>query len=108
MLGVGSTVKLIPLLATPSTVTTTLPVVAFAGTCALMLVALQLVAVAPAPLKLTVLLNRAWVAPKLLPAIIAEVPVAPTLGERLVMAGGGGKIETVKGWFAERDTLSVT
>ena len=44
------TVKLTPLLATPPTVTTTLPVVAPDGTGATMLVALQLVGVAAVPL----------------------------------------------------------
>src|SRR5258708_2143041 len=44
--GAATTVKLIPLLATPDTVTTTLPVVAPAGTGATMLIALQLVGVA--------------------------------------------------------------
>jgi hypothetical protein len=50
---VGETVKLTPLLATPPAVTTTLPVVAPAGTGAAILVALQLVGVAVAPLKVT-------------------------------------------------------
>src|SRR5258705_2756560 len=47
---VGTTVNLTPLLATPPTVTTTLPVVAPAGTGATMLVADQLVGVAVVPL----------------------------------------------------------
>src|SRR5256885_11850821 len=46
------TVKLTPLLATPPTVTITLPVVAPVGTGATMLVALQLVGVAATPLNL--------------------------------------------------------
>jgi hypothetical protein len=51
------TVKLCPLLATPPTVTTTLPVVAPLGTLTVMLPALQLAAVpALTPLKVTVLL----------------------------------------------------
>ena len=49
------TVKLTPMLATPPTVTTTLPVVAPVGTEVTMLVALQLVAVPGVPLKVTVL-----------------------------------------------------
>jgi hypothetical protein len=56
MLGVSSTVKGFPMLATPLTVTTTLPVVAPAGTGTAMLLALQLVGVAAVPLKVTVLL----------------------------------------------------
>jgi hypothetical protein len=56
MLGVGTgTVKFTPLLATPPTVTTTLPVVVPAGTGTAMLVALQLVAAAATPLNVTVL-----------------------------------------------------
>jgi len=55
MVGVGSTVNVTPLLATPPTVTTTLPVVAPVGTFATMLVALQLVGVAAVPLKVSVL-----------------------------------------------------
>jgi hypothetical protein len=54
--GAGTvTVKVEPLLATPPTVTTTLPVVAPVGTVVAMLVALQLVTVAAVPLKVTVL-----------------------------------------------------
>src|SRR6266478_1288253 len=53
MLG-GRTVKLTPLLATPLTVTTTLPVVV-TGTWAVMLVAVQLVAITGIPLNATVL-----------------------------------------------------
>jgi len=55
MLGDGgaATVKFIPLLVTPPTVTTTFPVEAPLGTGATMLVALQLVAVVVVPLKVT-------------------------------------------------------
>lgn len=52
----GVTVKLFPLLATPDTVTTTLPVVAAVGTVTAMLVEPQDVTVAVVPLKATVLL----------------------------------------------------
>jgi hypothetical protein len=48
MFGAGTTVKLIPLLATPAVFTTTLPVVAALGTVTAMLVAFQLVTV-PVP-----------------------------------------------------------
>jgi len=88
MLGVGTvTVKLTPLLAAPPTVTTTFPVVAPAGTVALMLVALQAVGVAATPLSLTVLVP--WVAPKFAPAIVTDVPTNPEVGFRLVMLGAG-------------------
>src|ERR1700730_547032 len=53
--GGGVTVKFAPLLGTPPTVTTTLPVVPPAGTCTTMLVSLQLVGDAAVPLKVTVL-----------------------------------------------------
>src|SRR5207249_11037827 len=85
MLGAVETVKLTPLLATPPTVTTTLPVVAPVGTGATIDVALQLVGVAAVPLKVTVLLP--WVAPKFEPAMVTEVPTPPEVGDRLVMLG---------------------
>jgi len=54
ILGVGNTVNATPALATPLTVTTTLPLLAFAGTMARIDVALQLVTVVAAvPLKAT-------------------------------------------------------
>ena len=55
MLGAATTVKLIPLLAFPETVTTIFPLVAPEGTVVTMLVVLQLVAVAAVPLNLIVL-----------------------------------------------------
>ena len=77
-----------PLLATPPTVTTTLPVVAPAGTGATMLVALQLVGVAAVPLNFNVLVP--WVAPKFAPLIVTEVPTDPDVGFRPVMLAGEG------------------
>jgi hypothetical protein len=79
------TVKLTPLLATPPTVTTTLPVVAPLGTGATMLVALQLVGAAATPLNFTVL--APCVPPKLLPVIVTDVPTTPDVGLRLLMLG---------------------
>jgi hypothetical protein len=55
MLGAATTVKLLPLLATPDTVTTTFPVVAPVGTVATILVVPQDTTVAVVPLNLTVL-----------------------------------------------------
>ncbi len=89
MLGVSKTVKLLPLLATPATVTTTLPVVAPVGTGTTMLVALQLVGVVLVPLNLTVLLP--WLDPKPEPAIVTDAPTAAEDGERLVMLGVANK-----------------
>jgi|ERR1017187_1803330 hypothetical protein len=51
----GKTVNVTPLLATPPTVTTTVPVVAPLGTGTAMLVAVQLVGVPDVPLNFTVL-----------------------------------------------------
>src|SRR6266850_584546 len=82
-LGAEPTVKFTPLLATPPTVTTTLPVVAPLGTDATMLVALQLVVLAVVPLKVTV----SVVVPKLVPVMVTAVPTGPEVGFRLVMAG---------------------
>jgi len=79
------TVKFDPLLSTPSANTTTFPVVAPLGTVTAMLVALQLVAVAVVPLKLTV--PDPCVAPKFVPVTVTAAPTAPVVIERLVMLG---------------------
>jgi len=72
----ANTVKADPLLAVPNTVTTTLPVVAPAGTDTVMLVALQALAAAAAiPLNVIVLVP--WVAPKLVPVMVIDVPAGP-------------------------------
>jgi len=85
MLGAGTTVKLIPLLDVPETLTTTLPVVAPDGTVATMVVEFQLVAAAVVPLNLTVLLP--WLDPKFVPVMVTGAPTAPEVGDRLVMVG---------------------
>ena len=76
LVSVGATVTVYvsALLARPPTVTTTLPVVAPAGTGTTMLVADQLVGVAAVPLNVTVLVP--CVAPKLVPAIVTAGPPA--------------------------------
>jgi hypothetical protein len=84
--GVASTVKESPLLATLLTVTTTLPVVAPVGTVALIDVVLQLVIeVAVIPLNFTVL--EPCVDPKLVPVIVTEAPTAAEVGDKLVIVG---------------------
>jgi hypothetical protein len=83
----GLTVKLTPALATPPTVTTTLPVAAALGTGTTIEVALQLIGFAVVPLKVTVLVP--CVAPKFVPVIVTDVPTAPDVGDRLVMLGVG-------------------
>jgi len=83
--GGGVTIKLAPLLATPLTVTTTLPLVAPAGTGAVMLAMLQLVGVATVPLKVTVLVPCN--APKFAPLIVTGVPTGPLPRLKLVIVG---------------------
>jgi hypothetical protein len=86
MPGEGSTVKLTPLLATPpAAVTTTLPVVAVAGTAAAIAVALQLVTVAVTPLKVTKPVPCEL--PKLDPFMVTEEPAAPELGMSELILG---------------------
>jgi hypothetical protein len=81
--GDTTAVKRTPLLATPLTVITTLPVVTPAGAGTTMEVALHPAGVAVIPLKVTVLEPR--VAPKFTPLIVTMVPPVPILGERLVI-----------------------
>jgi hypothetical protein len=85
IVGAEVSVKGTPLLDTPPTVTTTGPVVAPEGTGATMVVALQLVGLAVVPLNVTVLLP--WGEPKLVPVIVIGVPVAPEVGDKLVILG---------------------
>ena len=72
--------------------TTTLPLVAPAGTGVTMLVADQVVGVALVPLNVTVLVP--FVAPKFVPVIVTTVPTGPLVGERLVSVGA--TVVTVK------------
>ena len=79
------TVKLIPLLAWPDTVTTTFPVVAPLGTVATIFVKLHIDTEAEVPLKVTVL--PPCDEPKFVPVMVTDVPIAPEVGDKLVMAG---------------------
>src|SRR5713226_7517172 len=107
MLGPGTvTAKLTPLLATPPTVTTTLPVVAPAGTGATMLVAFQLVSVATIPLNLTVLVP--CVVPKFVPVIITDVPPNPDVGFKLAMLGAGTVTVKLTPLLATPPTVTTT
>ena len=83
----GVTLNTAVLLAAPFTVTITLalPAAALLGTGATMLVALQELGVALAPPMVTVLVP--CVAPKLEPAMVTDVPVAPDVGDRLLTTG---------------------
>src|SRR5207253_56125 len=85
LLILARTVKEMPLLETPLTLTTTFPVVAPAGTGTAMLVALQLVGVPAAPLNVTVL--EPCVDPKFVPVIVTGVPTAPEVTDKLVILG---------------------
>jgi len=87
MRGPAVTVKAMPLLATPLTVTTTFPLVAPAGTLTKMAVLPQIVGGAGVPLKVTVLVP--WVAPKFPPDIFTEALTGPMAGVTLVMVGAG-------------------
>jgi len=87
MLGAGTTVKVIPLLGTPPTVTTTGPEVAPAGTEVMMLVALQFDTMAEVPLNVTVLVPCDE--PKLVPVIVTGTPTAPLVWLKLAMVGVG-------------------
>jgi hypothetical protein len=85
MIGDGVTEKLLPLLDDPLTLTTTLPVVAPAGTWSSRLVALQETQVTGVPLNVTVLLP--CVDPKPLPMIATAVPTGPFDGVIRLMLG---------------------
>jgi len=107
LVSVGGTVTVYvnELLATPPTVTTTLPVVAPAGTGTVMLLADHAVGVAAAPLNVTVLVP--WLAPKLLPAIVTAVATGPVDGERLVSVGVGMTVN-VSALLARPPTVTTT
>ena len=81
----GDTAKGTPLLTTPPTVTTTLPVVAPPGTGTLIALSIQEVGVAGVPLKVTVLVP--CVGPKPPPLIATDVPPVPDVGFKLMMLG---------------------
>lgn len=85
MFGVGNTVKVTPLLATPPTVTTKGPVLAPAGTGTVIVVAVQVLGIAVVPLNFTVLVPG--LAPKFPPLIVTKMPTGPCGGVILVMMG---------------------
>ena len=89
---IAGTVKIVPLLAAPATVTTTLPVVAPTGTEMAIPVELQLVTVTGKPLRVTTLLP--WFDPKFAPLMATLVPATPSAGDTLVITGAD---ETVNG-----------
>lgn len=81
------TVKFKPLLGIPATVTTTFPVVAPLGTGTVIELDCQIVGFAVVPLNVTVLPPCGE--PKPAPVILTEVPTAPEVGLKFVIAGPG-------------------
>jgi hypothetical protein len=100
------TVKVLPLLTTPPTVTVTLPVVAPLGTAAAMLVADQDEAVAVTPLNLTTLVP--WVAPKFVPVMVTAVPTTPLGGDSDVIVGDNAVTVNVLPLLTRPPTVTVT
>jgi hypothetical protein len=85
LVAIGGTTNMEPLLASPPTVTTTLPVAAPGGTGATIADALQPAGVVATPLNATLLPPCAL--PNDAPLIVTSVPTGPTVGERLAMLG---------------------
>lgn len=93
------------LLAPPPAVTITFPVVAPIGTGTVMVVALQVVGVAVAPAKVSVLVP--CVDPKLVPVIVTGVPTPPEVGLRFVIPGGGSSVKLTP-LLATPPTVTIT
>ncbi len=89
--GAGTTVKFVPALATPETVTTTFPVIAPDGTGTIIFAFAQLVGVPVTPLKVIVL--SSCVAPKFVPVTVTDAPIAPDVGDKLVIFGTGSTVK---------------
>ena len=83
--GVGVTVNATPLLTWPPTVTSTRPVVAPAGTVAVIEVSLQAVVAAAVPLKVTV--EVPFAAPKLRPVMVTGTPAPADVGSNWSIHG---------------------
>src|SRR6266480_4022116 len=105
MLGAGTTVKLMPLLAAPATVTTTFPVVAPLGTVTPILDTPHDVTVAVVPLNVTVPVPCEL--PKFDPVTVTAAPTAPDVIDKLVMLGAGTtvKLDPLLSWL---DTVTTT
>ena len=103
--GATATVNVTPLLATPPTVTVTLPVVAPLGTFVTMLDADHDVAVAVTPLNFTVL--APCVEPKFAPVIVTVAPTAPLVGDNDVIVAVGTTVNATP-LLATPPTVTVT
>jgi hypothetical protein len=89
------TVKFVELVAVPSGLATAIgPVVAPAGTVAVILCALSIVNVADVPLKLTLVTSGPL---KLVPWIVTEVPTGPLAGENELIVGAAAKAASAPG-----------
>jgi Protein of unknown function (DUF541) len=89
------TVKFVELVAVPSRLVTAIgPVVAPAGTVAVILCALSIVNVADVPLKLTLVTSGPL---KLVPWIVTEVPTGPPAGENELIVGAAAKAASAPG-----------
>ena len=95
-----------PLLDVADTVTTTLPVVAPAGTGVTMLVLLHVPGAAAVPLNVTLLVP--CVAPKLVPVMVTLSPAAAAVGERLLIVGGGTNTVNAVPALGTPDTVTTT
>ena len=92
----GVTVKLTPLLALPFTTTSSGPDLAPLGTVTVMLLSLQLLAVATTPgAPITTSLDP-WLLPKFEPLIVTGLPTGPEVGDKLLITGAGAGVPTVK------------
>ena len=94
------------MLAFPSTVTTTGPVRAPAGTLATILSSFHFLALASRPLKVTVLLPCA--VPKYSPLILTESPTSPSSGFSLRISGAGPVTVKVTRLLASPSTVTTT
>ena len=103
----GVTVKLLPLLSTPAAVTTTLPVVAPAGTGTTIEVSPHVVTAAVVPLKVT-LLPVTWVVPKFVPVMVIDWPIGPEGEDKPLITGGGTTAKVVGALLADPLGLVTT
>src|SRR5882762_4358236 len=100
---VDLTVKLPAVNCTPPTVTTTLPLVAVAGTGTTMSVGLQLQGVAVTPLNFTV-----PVVPRLLPVIATAAPTPPIWGDIPEMPAVAATVKKFIPLFDSPPTVTIT
>lgn len=99
--------KFVALVTEPSWVVTTIvPVVAFAGTVTIRLVALSVLIVADSPLSVTLIAPSRFV-----PLIVTVVPTGPEVGLKLVIVGGPSIVTVVTAYeivpFAAADRVKV-